>query len=437
MLSKYVKQFLFLIVVLIFCGCQSSNISETNFLYYNQQPESEETLDQTQETSEKIDIRPEYYPYDAGYTGIEEEQVPHEYGNTPFANINFGYMDRNICYVQEIDTLYYVDYAPVDDEYGDPDNCLYSYKDGVRTMITNLPARYLSYWRGNLYFLVNSDVNVFYSILGNAACGKLYRYDIITGEVNLLLDEDIFDLNICDGYLYYRTAPVHGEKVVIKNDPTAPGYEAVELLSTGDYCRLNLDNGISEKTYLLPYFHGEYQLQISPDSTNISLAALELTNGTETVRLLDYGLYRTSANYCIAEGKLWFVHNDEEKNRAFSSMDLTTGEVITYQLSNINSNVRDDFLWDEASITVGSVVLLNGVLYADLNSNLFFYDTELEEMIPVEGEFDVSIGTVFWGIRNLYTDGAYIYGYNDIRDIIVKFRKLDDGMYTGEIIPRS
>jgi hypothetical protein len=287
--------------------------------------------------------------------------------------------------------------------------------------------------------LSNPDIKKFFNSYGYSPCGKLYQYDTATGELNLLLDEEIFDLNICDGYLYYRTAPVFGEKTIEKmsDDPTAPGVEGYVLLSTGDYRRMNLEDGISEETYLLPYFHGEYQLQVSPDPTNIYLAALELTNGTETVRLLDYGSYRDSANYCIAEGKLWFEHTDEDRNRAFSSMDLTTGEVIPYQLTNVDPNVRDDFFAENATIYVDSIVLLNNVLYVSLNYYLFTYDTELEAMIPVEGEFDVPVGMVFWGIRNLYTDGTYVYGYSDSRDIISKFRKLENGMYTGEVIPRS
>ncbi|MDR0947913.1 MAG: DUF5050 domain-containing protein [Lachnospiraceae bacterium] len=393
-----------------------------NLVYYNQQPETVETPAKTLETSQKEDLIPEYYPYDVGYAGIKAADVPHKYGNTPFANFDFGDMDRNICYVQETDTLYYVDYAWTDDDYCDPDNCLYSYKDGIRTLITNLPARYLNFWQGNLYFLSNSNISLFYNNLGLLTCGKLYKYEVATGEIELLLDEEIWDLNICDGYLYYCTSP---------------NMEDYVLINAGDYCRMNLENGESEKTYLRPYFHGEYQLQVSPDPEKLFCVALELTNGTETVRLLDYGWYREKANYCIAEGKLWFVHNDEERNMAFSSMDLTTGDVITYQLSNINPDARKDFFSEDERIEVRSIVSLNGVLYVTLNSYLFTYDTELEEMIPVEGEFDVPIGTVFWGIENLYTDGTYIYGYADGRDSIVKFRKLEDGLFTGEAIPRS
>jgi hypothetical protein len=422
MISKYAQRVVTLVAVLFLYSCQTANGSATNLIYYNQQPETVETPAKIQETSKKEDNGQDYYPYDVGYAGIKAAEVQHEYGNTPFANIDLADMDRNICYVQETDTLYYVDYAPVKDEYSDPDNCLYSYKDGIRTLITNLPARYLNYWQGNLYFLSNPNVDWFYSNLGLSACGKLYKYDITTGEIELILDEEIWDSNICDGYLYYRTAPsIDGNLVT----------------NTGDYCRMNLKNGVSEKTYLRPYFHGEYQLQISPNPENYLLAALELTNGTETVRVIDYGWQWETANYCIADGKLWFLHNDEEKNRVLTSIDLTTGEVITYQLLNIDPDVRDDFFAADRKIHVSSIVYLNGVLYVSISYTLFTYDTELDTLIPVEGEFDVPVGMVFRGIRNLYTDGTYIYGYADSRDIISKFRKLENGLFTGEIISRS
>jgi hypothetical protein len=95
-------------------GCQTADESEMSLVYYVQPFVNEENSTEATETSATSEIAdfdlPVDYPYDAGFTGIVAQEAQHEYGNTPFANLDQQYMNRNICYVPENQSLYYVDF---------------------------------------------------------------------------------------------------------------------------------------------------------------------------------------------------------------------------------------------------------------------------------------------------------------------------------------
>jgi hypothetical protein len=404
---------LFLILsVLVFSSCKFQIVQKptSDQLFYNAPTQYSVATPETQEVIVTKPNEHTYYPYDAGFTGIEVEDIEHIYGNNTFTNLTFKEPNpHGFCYAEEIDTLFYVNYAHPG---VNPDPYyLYAYKDGVSTLIIEEAVNYINYWNGDLYFLTNDNLTDLYT-QGQYIHGKLFKYNLKTKEKEQLLDEYIWDLSICDGYLYFRNSVALGESRI------------------SEFYRMSLDSREPEMTNYRPFFYGDYQLQFDPHPSNPRMGALELTNGIETIQILNYGFYKIAfSEYCINKGVLWFQYTDAEAKQQFASMDLTNGEVTTYH-----------FKWDEnlnipfLLTSFDNFTVLDGKLYVLFGGMMAIYDPQKEILVPIPEYTDNMILRYYNVLCEIYTDGTSLYAYDWNLQTVHKITPNDNGTYENELI---
>jgi hypothetical protein len=293
-------------MICIFTGCRedhTENIPINQSLSTQQEVETEKLIGRKMKSYPNRDL-----PYYLEFKGVEASEVLHEYSNNPYANISDSYQmgPNGFCYVADMDTLYYVNY--------DRDNYLYAYKDGINQKVIEMSVNYSNYWKGELYFISDTSSTSLYGLDGRGARGKLYKHNISSDETQLILEQDVWDIRICDGMIYYQGA--------IKFEGNT--------LPVPTFYRMPIESGDSEETTLRPYFYGEYQLQIVHHDQDPSRIALPLNNGQDQILLTNYRLNNLDGvDYCIAEGRLWFLHNTG-KDRILISIHLEIGEETRY-----------------------------------------------------------------------------------------------------------
>jgi hypothetical protein len=235
----------------------------------------------------------------------------------------------------------------------------------------------------------------------------------------LVLEEQIWDLRICDGFLYYR----------ITESQTA-----TDLPPTIKFYRLSIEGGTPEQTNLLPFFHGEYQLEFIPNPETLYSGAFALTNGLESVPLIHYqDATLFYSNFCIGDGKFWILHTCDKHSGTLSSIDLTTGEVYEYHLSGGAIKEGKHDLEEIECFTV-----LDGILYAISKGQLCYYDYEKEELVPILNQLIVpEIPINYRGLGYIYNDGTYLYSYEVMNLSILTIHRtlpMGDGTFMQDAI---
>jgi hypothetical protein len=196
---------------------------------------------------------------------------------------------------------------------------------------------------------------------------------------------------------------------------------------------MSLDSREPEKTNYRPFFFGDYQLQIDPHPSNPQMCALELTNGIETIRVLNYGFYESFfSEYCIDKGVLWFRYTAVEAKPQVVSMDFTNGEFTTYQFKWVENLMIPNLLKGYDNFTV-----LNGKLYVLFGGMMAIYDPEKEVLIPILQHSDNIILRHYNALCGIYTDGTSLYSYDSILQTVYKITPNDDGTYDDELIQPS
>jgi hypothetical protein len=162
------------------------------------------------------------------------------------------------------------------------------------------------------------------------------------------------------------------------------------------------------------------------------LVALELTNGVETKRVLNYGYYNYQfSECCIADDILWFKYYDEEGNDQYASMDLSNGEVTTYENRfKWDETISAPRLWDELE----NFTMLNNQLYVLNGGRMGLYNTQKESFDLIRNYLVDILGGNYNGLGRIYTDGTSLYAYDLIRQTVHKVTPNEDGTYTEELI---
>lgn len=356
----------------------------------------------TKETLESLEKEYEYF---VGFNGVTSTKDTPKSANSPFSN-SYGKMRSIITYNQETDTLYYTNF--------EKDNFLYSYKEDKSELLIEMPVNFPNYSNGNIYFLSNSEnLPGYYDMW----CGKLYKYNLENKTIELLFDQNVYNLSVYDDYLYFS------EEIYLHGDDLAYKLGC-------EYFKYSISTGLIEKIGdLLPFFYGEYQLSFTPRDED-GLFAINLISDIDNINLTGYYYYTNhtwaDGALCIADDKFWF-----KCTLGLVSINLNNGETKIYK----GNDEKDKFSFDYMT-GIENFAVLNGELYVTSNFRLFRYDYESDKFISINPEKGL---IQFIGV---YTDGEYIYSIktdglalsNNHTSEIIKFIPGSDGSFEEVVI---
>lgn len=403
----------YIIAVLLFYGCDKHEQNKGKPLYNaNQQSvsENQSISGQIDNIKEANDIIEESNMFSPDFNGITPTRETPKGANSPFANISTYGTAPILSYDEESDTLYYVNYGGRFNK--EKDNYLYSYREGVRELLVEMPVNYPNYLNGYIYFISNENTSALYAFTPSRPEGKLYRYNIVERTLELLVDEKVYNLVVYEDYIYYTTSP-DGDYDDDGNY-IQKGWENFRLSTTG-----GKPESIGE---FLPFFYGEYQLRQGLSEENLRF--MELVSEDKAVRITGNFEYFMEQTYCIGEDKFWFTYSENKKTH-LASIDLRNGETMTYQHDS-----------DEGIFTY---TVLNGELFAlsgNFESKIVRYNSEDEAFITVD------LSERHAQPVHILTDGEYVYvqyqinaaKLSDTQIFLTRLIPSGNGMYEEEVI---
>lgn len=313
-----------------------------------------------------------------------------KYGNITLNNKSGSLLGGLFCYSE--DKIFYSNFN--DNGY------IYSYdKETEKSeLIVTMPARFINYYDGKLYFLFVYNEEYF-STYNMAFVGELYSYDIQSDECVKLLDSQIIKgLIVTSEGIYYNQIPIPGSSLdppelwrlgFGKKEPEFCNY--TYLLRNDDH--LIDANGIHELT--------ENKLSIASD--------LPLNIEIDENRIKDACVYKNKL-LTYSEGVL-------------NITDLLDGSIFSVKISELeklNNNIKIDF---------SDYAILGDYLYIAYNSSFLcricLSDNEAEFICDTEGMYSFS---------KLYTDGENLYalGYGG-GPKIVRLELSEDKIITKEL----
>jgi hypothetical protein len=344
--------------------------------------------------------------FNSNFKGVAITKESPTLVNSPFANISVPI----ISYDNETGILYYVKYGG---RYGNErDNFLYSYKDGESELLVEMPVNYIIYYNSAIYFTSNEDIMALYGLFPPRPEGRLYKYNIVNKTVELLVNENVYNLMLCENYIYYTTSfSLDGAGYL-----TEDSYQ---------HFRIPTDGGEPEHIGdFRPFFFGEYQVKeiFNKEEGLFSLELVSEKNRTIIAKNFNSFIDR---DYCIAGNTLWFKEWRTSPT-SLISIDLSNGE-------------KKDYKHDNAA-EINSFAVLEDELYMIASYNrkkmLLKYDWKKEEFIEINPVNNT-------GYEYILTDGNYIYmvtlnsnsqNMNDWTYHLTRLLPLGNGKYETEVI---
>lgn len=277
---------------------------------------------------------------------------------------------------------------------------IYSYdkKTEKSELVVKMPARFINYYNGKLYFLFVYDKDYF-NTYNTAFIGELYSCDIQSGECVKLSESQIINgLVVTDEGIYYNQIPIPGSSF----DPPT-----LWLLRFGEK-----EPELCDYTYVLRENNRLIDANGVHELTDNKLGiASELT--------LDIGIDESSVKgACVYKNKLLTYSNE-----VLNITDLSEGSIFSVKMSDLekqNNNIKIDF---------SDCIILNDYLYIAYNSSFLcricLSDNEAEFIGDIEGQYSFS---------KLYTDEENLYalGYNGGPEI-VRLELNEDKITTKEL----
>jgi hypothetical protein len=330
------------------------------------------------------------------------------YGYAPF-----------ICYDYDTDTLYYINFA------GNPvwghrnDNFLYSYKNGVRQVVVEMPVNCPVYHDGVIYFISHEDIHLLQSWYYFPA-GYIYKYTIHTQTVERFGSMLAYGLVVYDDYLYFYQP--WGADDTESGNPVGGRY------------RIPLSGGEPESIGdFLPFYYGEYQLKLLINEEGKQSLVLYSSQNTVTVVDFHYIVFypsyvdfRNGRNFCLYGDNLFFRYRS-----GFISVNLRNGEITHYHYLDA---------WGE-EINIASITYVGDTLYALIQMErnlrvLCVFNNENNQFEEIDtGDLDLS------NAGGTHTDGTFIYtsvvggrSWPSNRVSIIQINRTEDGPYQGRVI---
>lgn len=290
--------------------------------------------------------------------------------------------DKNavlLCKDPVYDIVYYVNY-------GD-DNFIYRLKNGKSELVVEIPARRLFCVKGELFFIVTGYGE--YEFEGMSE-GNILKYNPLTGEVSVVVDEVVDTMIVYDDGIRYR--------VIDSIEDQGDGISFLVTPSIFYYSFNNQQDAKIDKIGVSLYEWNDYlvteNIVFHGNSGKAEGIKLETIDGQNSIFLTDdWNLMNNG--FCIAEDKLFYINNENELVIISISQDKREAFPL------INEDTRD------------FTMIGNRVYYTSLNC-----------MNLEDGSQSILVSDDELIIRELYTDGTKLYGICDYRNGIATIRHL-------------
>lgn len=277
-----------------------------------------------------------------------------------------------VCYAEDIDTVFYVNYGEM------RDNFLYAYKDGKSELIVEKYANHINYKDGSVYFVAGDRPIPTTPLDFYREKGIFYQYNLADQTLNKMIDTEIFNLSIYpDGFYFYI------DNIVFSDS-------GISGSSTPVCYHLPFDSGVPEEVSpFLPIFYGEYQLAIEHYDYEAGYPGkVRLSSETNDYIILQNSDF-TYTSMFIEGDKLWISTGNVNKP-SITSVDLRNGMNKEYNLNHLSS-----------------YTVMDGVLFAAADGKIFRYDDEEDSFIMI-----IELNRQKSNIHQLSTDGKYLYVCN-------------------------
>lgn len=277
---------------------------------------------------------------------------------------------------------------------------IYSYdKETEKSeLVVEMPARFINYYDGKLYFLFIFNKDNF-DTYNRAFIGELYCCDIQSGECVKLVETRVINgLVVTNEGIYYNQIPIPGSS----NDPP-------------ELWRIKFGGNEPERCNYTYFLRDEEHLVDEKGLHELTEDKLGISSDLP----LDIAIDENSVKgACVYKNKL-LTYSD----KVLSITDLSDGSVADVKISDLekaDNNIK---------INLSDYIILGDYLYIAYNSNFLcrvcLSDNEPEFICDTEGAYSFS---------KLYTDEKDLYalGYNG-KPRIVKLEIDEDKITTKEL----
>lgn len=257
---------------------------------------------------------------------------------------------------------------------------IYCMKNDESELAVDMPARFINYYGGKLYF-ISPDYN--YTIYDNVFLGKPYSYDVITGELKELSNsEAVTSLTVTDEGIYYNKIGNNSSSLdtpelwlmdLDGENPRQCGYTYV--LRSGDNV-IDAD-GVHVLTDDRLNIAFDFSDSVRFETESFAEACVYdnklITRSDKTVNITDlvegsthtYGLYTEISDYIILGDKLYIAFNSSNLLR----IDLSDSGGSIHELFSPNSDMVYLKLYTDGTFlySLGSNIFGNGDCIARLS----------------------------------------------------------------------
>lgn len=318
----------------------------------------------------------EYWEALSSFKGIQSDYETPTLGNEPI-NLKTDQSNLLIVYSQEQDAWYYVNYGK--------DNYIYQMKDGKHQLLVERECDFINLIDDNLYFIGKND-----SYIKNVdVIGDVYRYNLTTKELTLLVEGSIIYLYGSQDGLYYTDVNI---------EDLGDGYFAYHydnlFLATGK------DTPLKGKfPYYIPY--KEYQVLYKYEIGTV------LYNNLDESELPIASAENLTPKTSIYNDILYFIEGSN-----LYSLDLISGQKNNYDLSDKSKINLQDPTRIFVGITGGEEFHLPMIIndYTIYQDSIFLLFNQQLYQIKADEEGYIEMDTRGVYMEELYVAGEKLFG---------------------------
>lgn len=405
----------FLKFILVFCifinsGCNSSSYDQSN------QPPVSQISTATNESTDDITIDGESLFFNEYNEAIKQRDISKDVEFVPInktTNVCYGNLPQNftsltlpglVCPDIENDILYFTNLSDKE--------TLCKLENGKITEVLPLTAKSINLWDGYLYYICNSNDMVGIPKYNNefrvGYTGDIYRYNIETGENELLIDTDAYVLIVSDYGLDYSAGQNYS-------------YEKQAFESDIRYYHADFDGSNIEENQTYPIIDNILGVYYGENKLEVIDGAVVFHNLNNNIITPILSRHETCDCAAIVDNTLYYGPN--LKNYRLNSKDniVSRNEVCGINLitGKIISTGDMGYMTDYAIIN-SNIIVCNGLNFSVVNdSGKTSLSLELHGYNDGRHEFIA-----------LYTDGKSLYAADDRKGIYI----IEENSYSNGLI---
>ena len=252
---------------------------------------------------------------------------------------------------------------------------IYCIKNYESELAVNMPARFINYYGGKLYF-ISPDYN--YTIYDNVFLGKPYSYDVKTGELKELTNsEAVTSLTVTDEGIYYNK---------IGNNSSS--------LDTPELWLMDLDG---ENPRQCGYAYALRSGDNVIDAEGVHALTDDKLNIASDFSIKIEAAHNSLKGACVYDNKLITYSGG-----VINITDLNDGSVKSIDINSYNNFIDNKIYESEIS----DYTILNNQLYIAFSGSSLMKINLLESDGSIQKLFTSNSDMVY---TKLYTDGTFLY----------------------------